>query len=104
MDNINLGSIKIIVQIVESGKMLARVTLEFGDMELFGFRVTGFKVLLSQYSENGHYDNQGRSIWVASPSYPNNIGRQTNIFFAPPSMWKDLERRIIEAYLNVTSA
>ena len=97
----DLTKIKIKVQIVNKGKVIGIASIEVGDMEHNGFRIVGFKILSGMYDETGHYDKNGNPIWVAAPSYTDNVGAFKNIFYAAPELWKELQNKIIEEYLTV---
>lgn len=92
------------VQTVRRGKVLGMAVIEIGDMKVDGFRIVGFKILRGMYDDTGHYDSEGNPIWVAPPSYADSVGEYKNIFFAAPELWKELQNKIIEEYLKVTSA
>lgn len=80
--------------------MLANATLEFGDMTTNGYSITGFKVLTGKYDDTGQYDLDGNPIWIAPPSYQDNVGSHKNIFFASPPVWKELQNMIIGKFLE----
>ncbi len=91
---------KVIIKKVKIGKMLANASLEFGDMRTNGIAVSGFKILNGTYDDTGYHDEAGNPIWVAPPSYQDNVGNYKNIFFASPATWKEIQNKIIESYLH----
>jgi DNA-binding cell septation regulator SpoVG len=100
MENIDLKNMRIVIKPIKRGKMLANANLEFGNMETDGFSISGFKVLNGKYDDTGFHDNEGTPIWVASPSYQDNLGNFKNIFFASPKTLKELQCSIIKEYLK----
>ena len=97
----DLTKIKIKIQTIKKGKVIGIASIEIGDMQIDGFRIVGFKILSGMFDETGYYDKNGNPIWVAPPSYPDNVGAFKNIFFAAPELWKELQNKIIEEYLIV---
>ena len=95
-----IKDVKIKIKKINRGNLLANATVEFGDMVTIGYNITGFKVLAGKYDDTGLYDKDGNPIWVAPPSYSDNVGTFKNIFFASPPVWKELQNMIIVKFLE----
>lgn len=89
------------VRRLRKGKMLGIASLEFGNPERDGFRISGFKILIGDYDETGYVDEEtGRYIWIAPPSYRDEIGGFKNIFRAAPHIWKEYSVAIAKEFME----
>jgi len=95
-----IDQIKIKVKKVHSGKVVGIASVEWDDAEKNGWRLIGFKILKGNYDE-GYQNSDGSPLFVAPPAYNDGIGKFHNIFYTAPPIWKLLQGKIIESFLDV---
>ena len=96
----NIDDISVEIRTTEKGKMKGVVQIKYLDPEKNGFRLSGFKILTGNYS-TGFKDKDENDLWVAPPSFPDQVtGKLINTFFMPEVLWKKLQNKILNQYLR----
>lgn len=86
---IQIDDLKYHFKIVETEKLKAIVSIDFGD-----FKIKGFRISVSEYE-----NERGEKLWTTPPSYRDGGGRYHPIFFLPnKELWKKIEGKLLDEY------
>lgn len=90
---IKVDDLKFHFKIVETEKLKAIVSIDFGD-----FKIKGYRILPSP-----NKNERGENLWVTPPCYKDGGGRYHPIIFLPnKKLWKKIESNLLDGFHKAT--